>query len=134
MQYLLERLADPPQLRLATGYEGAGDFDVRQAVLAQIRRIAANRPVDKDNGSALLSFGMPSIIDLSGTSDTQLRNYANRLAAAIARFEPRLTNVSVDLVPDSNPEMPSRLQINAQLLGADGAQPFQFVFDGMPQR
>jgi len=134
MQYLLERLADPPQLRSSTAYDGAGDFDIRQAVLAQIRRIAANRPVDKDNNTALLSFGMPSIIDLLGSSDTQLRHYADRLAAAITRFEPRLSNVRVDLVPGSNAEMPSRLQINAVLLSADGTQPFQFVFDGTSPR
>jgi predicted component of type VI protein secretion system len=129
MQYLLERLADPPQLRRGAGYEGSGDFDIRGAVQAQVRRIAANRPWDKNHSSALLSFGMSSVVDLSGSSDTQLRDYARRLALAIARFEPRLARVTVDLVPAANPEMAPRLQINALLLCPDGAQPFQFVLN-----
>lgn len=120
MHYLFERLA------AATGTAGAEPL--REAVAAQIQRIVATRPRVAGDTSDLLGFGMLNVVDVSAAGGAGLRRYAARLARMIERFEPRLANVEVALVPDDNPLMPNRLCVSGALRGGNG-EALRVLFD-----
>jgi type VI secretion system lysozyme-like protein len=122
MRFLFERLATAASAGAAT----AG-LDLGTAVAAQIQRVVATRPRMPGDDSDLLGFGMLSVVDVSANGEAGLRRYAMRLARMIERFEPRLAQVEVTLVPDRNSLMPNRLCISGMLRG--GAQPFSVVLD-----
>lgn len=126
MRYLFERLtATTP---IAAG--PAGPAELGEAVAAQIQRIVATRPRKAGDDSDLLGFGMLNVVDVSANGGSGLRRYAARLVRMIERFEPRLANVEVTLVPDRNPLMPNRLRVSGRLRTAE-AQPFRVVVDAV---
>ncbi len=125
MQFLLERLvnrADPTR-----GLAPA--FDLADAVAAQIQRIVACRP---DVGARHLPidvFGMPSIVDTSiGLHD--METYGARLARAIAHYEPRLHDVTLEWLPTGQPLCPQTLVVHGRLLGAAERRSFRFDLPG----
>ncbi|HEV3106114.1 MAG TPA: type VI secretion system baseplate subunit TssE [Trinickia sp.] len=124
MRYLFERLAAVPP----ASARPAAPIELADAVAAQIQRIVATRPRVADDASDLLGFGMLNVVDVSAASGVGLRRYAARLARMIERFEPRLANVQVTLVPDSNPLMPNRLCVSG-VLRTDAAQPLRVLLD-----
>lgn len=125
MRFLFERLATATVTSTPPGV--AADSHLEAAVAAQIQRVVATRPRVVDDDSDLLGFGMLNVVDVSANGEDGLRRYAVRLARMIARYEPRLAQVEVTLVPDRNPLMPNRLCVSGRL--RDGAQPFTVVLD-----
>jgi type VI secretion system lysozyme-like protein len=124
MRYLFERLAAATPI----GAGFAEPVDLSEAVAAQIQRMVATRPRKAGDDCDLLGFGMLNVVDVSANGEAGLRHYAARLARMIERFEPRLANVEVTLVPDLNPLMPNRLRVSGRLCTAD-AQPFRVLLD-----
>ncbi|GLU31294.1 type VI secretion system baseplate subunit TssE [Trinickia caryophylli] len=121
MHYLFERLN-------SVDSGPARAQPLAQAVAAQIQRIVATRPRAADDTNDLLGFGMLSVVDVSAAGGAGLRRYAARLARMIERFEPRLENVEIALVPDRNPLMPNRLSVSGTLRHTNG-EALRVLFD-----
>ncbi|RAS33275.1 type VI secretion system baseplate subunit TssE [Paraburkholderia bryophila] len=124
MRYLFERLA----AATPTSAAHARPVDLGVAVAEQIQRMVATRPRSAGDASDLLGFGMLNVVDVSANGGAGLTRYAARLKRMIERFEPRLAEVEVTLVPDANPLMPNRLRVSGVLRSAD-AQPFRVLLD-----
>ncbi|CAB3773950.1 type VI secretion system baseplate subunit TssE [Paraburkholderia humisilvae] len=124
MRFLFERLTSHAPLE-----PGAPDRGVlANAVAAQIQRIVATRPRLPGDHTDLLGFGMLNAVNLSANGEAALKQYAARLEQMIERFEPRLANVEITLVPARNRMMPTRLLVSGTLRGG-GAQPLSVVLD-----
>jgi type VI secretion system lysozyme-like protein len=131
MHYLFERLAAAATVATVAAPATAGSASSRplaEAVAAQIQRIVATRPRMAGDASDLLGFGMLNVVDVSANGGVGLRQYARRLTRMIERFEPRLANVEVSLVPDPNPLMPNRLCVSG-ILRENGGEPLRVIFD-----
>lgn len=130
MQFLLERLAT---CTAPAGHAEA--FDLKAAVAAQIQRIVSARPQDgtsaATNTNALLDFGMPSVVELSLGSKSQLEKYAARLARQIARHEPRLLHPSVTVELAQGRLTPYRLVISGMLAPDGDVHTFHFDFSDL---
>jgi type VI secretion system lysozyme-like protein len=124
MRYLFERLA----AAAPTSAMHARPVDLGEAVSEQIQRMVATRPRIAGDDSDLLGFGMLNVVDVSANGGVGLKQYAARLKRMIERFEPRLAQVDVALVPDVNPLMPNRLRVSGVLRGSD-PQPFRVLLD-----
>jgi type VI secretion system lysozyme-like protein len=124
MRYLFERLAAAS----ATSARHPEPLDLGHAVAAQIQRMVSTRPRVADDDSDLLGFGMLNVVNIPVNGEAGLHRYAARLVQMIERFEPRLANVEVTLVPDSNPLMPKRLRVSG-LLRTEKAEPFRVLLD-----
>jgi predicted component of type VI protein secretion system len=128
MRFLFERLTNHAPLEYGAPDRGA----LANAVTSQIQRIVATRPRAPGDPNDLLAFGMLSAVDVSGNGTTALQRYAARLAQMIERFEPRLANVEIALVPGRNPLMPARLRVSGVLrngVDAGGPQSLSVVLD-----
>jgi predicted component of type VI protein secretion system len=122
VQYLMERLvnrADP-----AMGL--APPFDLAEAVAAQLQRIVMNRPDVAASGVHLDDFGMPAIVE-QGRGLKDLEAYGARLARAIARYEPRLRDVTVEWLASGRALSPRNLVVRGRLV--DGVELHAFRFD-----
>lgn len=111
MRFLFERLVSHAPLDRGTPDRG----ELANAVAAQIQRIVATRPRVPGDDSDLLGFGMFNVVDVSANGTVALQHYAARLAEMIGRFEPRLANVEIAVVPGKNPLMPLRLRVSGTL-------------------
>jgi type VI secretion system lysozyme-like protein len=121
MRFLLERLAEA-----AAGVEHT---DLAAAVAAQIQRIVATRSWDAGDAD-LLGFGMPSVVELGSANVVQLKRYAERLARLIARYEPRLANVQVEVEAAQGALTPYRLLVSATLQPQGEQHMFHFLVPG----
>ena len=114
MLYLLERLSVSP----THGKGPCEPLDPADAAVAQIQRIAAiARRVD--DGVAQVPWGLPATVDIGATATVQLEHYAQALAEAIARHEPRLSAVKVEVERAGDALAPYRLRISALFPGED---------------
>ena len=122
MQYLMERLVNraDPTMGLAP------PFDLADAVAAQLQRIVLCRPDMAASGVRMDDFGMPSIVD-EGTGLRDLEAYGARLARAIARYEPRLRDVSLEWLASGRAMSPWTLVVRGRLV--DGIELHAFRFD-----
>ena len=121
MQFLMERLVNrtDPQMGCAP------PFDLAGAVAEQIQRIVECRPFAGGRGMRVCDFGMPNIVETSiGMADHEV--YATQLAAAIARFEPRLHNMRLEWIATSQPLRPRTLVVHGHLLQEDDVSVFRF--------
>lgn len=131
MMYLFERLSMRPQ-----GSDGRPEaFDEVAAVMAQIQRIAAtSRHVDAD--AAAVPWGMPSVVEIGSNATVALERYAQRIAQAIARYEPRLKRVCVTVEAErvdaaaGYPNPPYRLVVNAIFPGESQARSLYLAAPG----
>jgi type VI secretion system lysozyme-like protein len=113
MPFLFERLAS-----VTCALTGRAEaFDLATAVAAQVQRIVAARPRVGERDAELLGFGMPHVVDLASNSRTQLDRYAAQLGRLIARYEPRLREPEVDIVPSGEALRPYRLVVSGILEG-----------------
>lgn len=92
MLYLLERLSVSP--RRADGRREP--LDPADAAVAQIQRIAAIARRVED-GVAQVPWGLPAPVEMGAAASVRLDVYAQALADAIARHEPRLSAVKVEV-------------------------------------
>lgn len=108
MLYLFERLSVRPR-----GGDGKSEaFDETAAVLAQIQRIAATGRRIGDS-VATVPWGLPAVTTIGESATVQLQDYARGLAAAIARYEPRLKSVRVLVEPREDALGPYGLLVSA---------------------
>lgn len=76
---------------------------------------------------SLVSFGVEDFFATSLVTDMQRQAFAANLQARIARFEPRLENLSVEIVADPVPARRSlRLRIAARYRARPGLPPIVF--------
>lgn len=120
MQFLLERLAQPPSL------SGGTPFDLREAIRAQIQRLVAARFVSAGAGPDLLDFGMHSVVELGVNDKLKLNQYAARMTRLIAHFEPRLRGAKVSIEPSGESAAPYRLAVSGMIGENDEPDMFHF--------
>lgn len=114
MQYLFERLSVTPR-----GLDGLPEpFDETAAILAQIQRIVATGRLVGD-GIGAVPWGMASVTTVDANAVGRIDAYARRLADAIARYEPRLSGVEVEVERSAQPLMPYCLKVTATFPGED---------------
>lgn len=129
--YLFERLSLRPQ-----GSDGRPEaFDEAAAIMAQIQRIVAmSRHVDTD--AAAVPWGMPSVVEIGSNATAALERYAQRIAQAIARYEPRLMRVRVTVEAEragdaaGYPNPPYRLVVSAIFPGESQARSLYLAVPG----
>lgn len=108
MQFLFERLSVLPR-----GLDGRVEpFDEVAAVTAQIQRIASTSRQVGD-AIAAVPWGMRSVVTMGSNATVQIEAYAKMLGDAIARYEPRLSSVSVSVERGEDPLSPYGLLVNA---------------------
>lgn len=105
MQFLLERLAQPPS------FDGVQQFDLRDAIRAQIQRLLSARFVTSGNQFDLLDFGTCSVVELNANSKAELEQYARRLLRLIVRYEPRLQAPRIEIEASGEALCPYRLAV-----------------------
>lgn len=120
MQFLLERLAQPPS------FNGNTQFDLREAIRAQIQRLVGARFVAAGVDLDLLDFGMHSVVELGVNDKLQLEQYALRLTRLIGRFEPRLRIAKVQIEPSGESANPYRIAVSGLIGTTDEADVFHF--------
>ncbi|KKB61303.1 hypothetical protein WM40_24020 [Robbsia andropogonis] len=120
MQFLFERLADPPS------FDGSQTFDLRAAVAAQIQRLVSARTTRVGSDLDLLDFGSQSVVEIALESKPQLELYAQRLARLVCRYEPRLKSPKVQIEACSETLRPYRLAIYGTLDQTNGVDVFHF--------
>src|SRR5450830_907410 len=113
MQFLLERLAQPPS------FNGTSQFDLREAIHAQIQRLVAARFVAAGADLDLLDFGMHSVVELGVNDKLRLEQYASRLMRLIVHYEPRLRAPKMQIVPSGDSASPYRIAVSG-MIGATG--------------
>ncbi|WP_208354166.1 type VI secretion system baseplate subunit TssE [Pseudaestuariivita rosea] len=88
-------------------------------------------------GDSLLSFGIEDMFSTRLVTDRQRQAMAQELQVRIARFEPRLDDLSVTLIPNNDPtERVLRIRISATYQIQQGLPPIVFDtrFDPVTQR
>jgi predicted component of type VI protein secretion system len=121
VQFLLERLVNrtDPDMGLAP------PFDLADAVMAQVQRIVSCRSDVAARSIAIDGFGLPGIVDTGGGVH-DLERYGDRLARAIARYEPRLRDITVEWVATGRALQPRALVVHGCLPGSDEPTTFRF--------
>src|SRR5262245_24450033 len=108
MPFLLEHLASRP-----VGLDGREEaFDETAAIQAQVQRIFYTR--NRQDGSAIISWGLTHPIDVGRSEAPSLDRYAEQARRAIIAHEPRLKDVAVTVLP-SEDTSGAALQITARL-------------------
>jgi type VI secretion system lysozyme-like protein len=120
MQFLLERLAQPPS------FNGEQQFDLRDAIQAQIQRLLSTRFVASGSDYGLLDFGTESVVELDANSKPQLEQYARRLVRLIGHYEPRLMAPRIVIEATGNASSPYRLAIYGTINHSNDADVFHF--------
>lgn len=115
MLYLLERLS-VPQPR-ANGARGDA-LSPADAAVAQVQRIVATSRRLEDE-VAQVPWGMPGATEIGAHDKVRLEAYADALGKAIARHEPRLASVKIEVVRTDDPLGPYRLQLTALFPGEE---------------
>jgi predicted component of type VI protein secretion system len=123
-RYLLERLAGI----------AAEDFDVRQAVAAQVQRLLTTIPIEDPDealaeGPHLLNFGMPPLVDLGFITPSEREMYAEHLRALLKAFEPRLTDPEVEFTDAAAIADPLGIEIRALLNPGEEEEIIRFRVD-----
>lgn len=111
MPFLLEKLA--VSTMPMDGHVEA--FDEVAAIQAQVQRLFASRSLRDAGASAVLEWGLPSIVEMGAADMPALCRYAEQARRAIVKHEPRLGNVRVTVEPQDDALMPFRLQVTAVL-------------------
>lgn len=120
MPFLLEKLAEPVELGQTP------QFNLRQAVAAQIQRLVSARVVENGNDLNLLELGNASVVELGIHDKAQMARYSARMQRLIARYEPRLLAPKVRLAASGNPLSPLQLVVSGTLSEDDEADVFYF--------
>jgi type VI secretion system lysozyme-like protein len=120
MQFLLERLAQPPS------FDGVQHFDLRASIAAQIQRLVSARIARSGGDLDLLNFGAQSVVEFELHSKPQLEQYAQRLARLITRYEPRLKAPRVQIEPSTEALSPYRVAIYGSIDDSNGMDVFHF--------
>ncbi|TJZ73368.1 GPW/gp25 family protein [Chitiniphilus eburneus] len=124
MRFLFERLVGEPVL--PGGY--TEPFDPAAAVAAQIGRLVSTRAWVTGDRVGLLDFGIEHVADLALNSRSQLERYGVRLAQLIAEYEPRLSDVVVNVEPVPHDALhPWRLAVSGILADSGQAHLFHFA-------
>ncbi len=114
MLFLFERLSVNP--RRADG--SREPLNPAIAAMAQVQRIAAtSRRID--DAVAQVPWGMPATTTIGAQATVQLEAFAEQLGRAIARYEPRLRSVKVDVERCTDPLGPYRLLVTAVFPGEE---------------
>lgn len=121
MRYLFERLSDSLARRPA-------DFDVRQAIQDQLQRLLVSHPGTAGDGDPhLLNFGLPALPDIRLDDPIHETRLCDRMAVLIGHYEPRLSDIRVQLEPTGDPLNPQRILVDAILPGAYDGRHMRFV-------
>lgn len=111
MQFLFERLSPAPPVLS----EEEREARLRRAVLEQLDWLVGSREWrGAVEGTALIDAVMPEPPALAATA-ADVRRYAERLGRLVARWEPRLLDPKVQIVPTGRLLAPLRIVIEGTL-------------------
>lgn len=120
MRYLFERIVAPTQPNSVEL--------LKEDVRAQVQRLLdSHRIAQYRGGLDILNMSMPSVTEAGSNSLKDKTSYANKILQLIKRFEPRLENPQVSLVPAGDGSMSVNVQIQAVLKTAEHMDAFHFV-------
>jgi type VI secretion system protein ImpF len=130
---LLDRLTDP--LDGAAGEPGLGTSPLKDRLARDLEQLLNTRcaPLREARGfvqagRSVLTFGLPDLASLSLASDADRTRICSEIRTAIARHEPRLTGVRVELrAQDLGPGSGLGFTIRARLATHPVAQPAEFT-------
>ena len=125
MKFLFERLTEPEP-----GATQTQVFNLLDAIQDNVLRITASlrTPADEEEPS-VLSFGLPSPVELHKDSAIDQRRCAERLQELITHYEPRLRDVQIAIEKTGNVLQPFRLVVKAKLRGEDKVTDVRFPIE-----
>lgn len=117
---LLARIRKPQAPLVASG--GAAASALRESILDNVRRILSTR-----RGTLLLrpDFGLPPVGDLVHAFPEATRELERALQQALARYEPRLSRVTVRAQPGEPGDLVLRFEVSATVADGGGALRFE---------
>jgi type VI secretion system protein ImpF len=129
---LLDRLLDDDE-REPLGYHvGSGELEqgLRRDIEAMLNthQYTKGLPTElKELSESLLDYGMPLFLGLSSASEPAREQFRSDVETALRRFEPRLTQVSVTLLDNTDKlDRTLRFRIEARMLVTPDLQPVCF--------
>ncbi|WP_106743530.1 type VI secretion system baseplate subunit TssE [Yoonia maritima] len=123
-----ERATDPAVLEAETSNGLRESLRRDLSILLNTRCRPTSHPADLvPLVDSLVAFGVEDFFNASLVTDMQRKNFAARLQDRIARFEPRLEDLSVSLPSQSDDDRRSlRLRISARYRARPGLPPMVF--------
>ncbi|WP_115719788.1 GPW/gp25 family protein [Gallaecimonas mangrovi] len=123
MAFLLDRLLAAQEQAL-----GRQSLTEKEQVLRQLNWLVSSREwLAVSKGQYLVDVAMPEPVSMN--SQQQVAFYAERLIRLIEHYEPRLTELEVQLQPTGRPLSPFRVQISARLVTQQ--TPERLFFDSL---
>lgn len=108
MRYLFERIVAPSQPKSIEL--------LKEDVRAQVQRLLdSHRIAQYRGGLDILNLSIPAVTEIGRHSVSDQTTYAAKIRKILMRYEPRLHNPEVAVIPSSNESMSPQLQINAEL-------------------
>lgn len=105
---------------------GGQPLSQQEAVLRQLAWLVSSREwLAEKHNTYLIDVAMPNPVSLAGLHDVQF--YAERLRRLILRYEPRLTDMQIELEPTGRALSPFRVRIQARFHGLEAHD--QVFFD-----
>ncbi|SEL22129.1 type VI secretion system protein ImpF [Variovorax sp. YR750] len=117
---LFDRLASPQQSEHARGGAHLETMEsVQDSIGRELRRLFNTRsPLSADEyaqgSGTVLEYGIPDFSSLSAQNAADLQQLAALLRTAVSRYEPRLTDVSVQVSAAANRHEVALVRIGAQ--------------------
>jgi type VI secretion system protein ImpF len=118
---LIDRLIDPDTMGGSSmpGYDHRQMLDAVRADLEDLlntRQALDELPAEPEVARSIVAYGLPELSLVNSAVASDVAALARTVAAVITRYEPRLKNVRVTLIPGGqHPSRSVRLQIEAQL-------------------
>lgn len=120
MPYLFERLSEPEA-------KANEPFDVMAAIRCQLMRVLVSHPGTVGDGEPhLLDFGLPAVTDVRLDNPRQMAWLRDRVLRLIAHYEPRLTDVQVEIQPTGDALAPYRILVEAKVMREQGGLRLRF--------
>ncbi len=121
MPSVFDRLTDPESMGTmsAPGYDPREMMDAVRADLEELlntRRTAIDVPPEFEHvRKSIVTYGLPDLVQFSGTSQEGSAELARAIAEVVTRYEPRLTRVKVTVVRGQTDPRSVRFHIDAAL-------------------
>lgn len=113
---MLDRLIDPDSsgTSILTGYNAEQMY---QAVLRDLEALLNTRQIreptlmaDPELSQSILTYGLPDFVSAESLSNMQRVEIGNAIRQVVERFEPRLKEVKVTLLPNDDEVLKQRLR------------------------
>ena len=108
MPSVFDRLTDQESMGTST-LPGYAEKEMLKAVRADVEQLLNTRQTVSEvphqyaeSNDSILTYGLPDMVTFAGSSEQQCVELAGAIAEILARFEPRLKNVKVQVTPGKN--------------------------------